>query len=364
MKLLTLFGGGKMKEIVIGSRKISKNKFEKPYIIAEIGVNHEGSIDKAKFMIEEAKKAGADAVKFQSYKAEKLASKNSPAYWDLNKESTNSQYELFKKHDKFGEKEFIELAHYSERVKIDFLSTPFDEEAVDFLEPLVPAYKIASADITNVPFLRYVASKKKPIILSTGASKVSEIWNAIEILEKAGNNQIALLHCVLNYPTEYNNANLGMIKDMKEKFNDYIIGYSDHTLPNKIEDVIITSWILGAQIIEKHFTFDKSLPGNDHYHSMDSVDLKKVTQKINDILEIYGKDKKSYIESENIARKNARRSIVAKKDIKEGELFNNENLTTKRPALGIPALYYDELIGRKARRFIEEDEIINYGDFE
>ena len=155
-----------MKEIMIGSRKISKNKFEKPYIIAEIGVNHEGNIDKAKFMIEEAKKAGADAVKFQSYKAEKLASKNSPAYWDLNKESTNSQYELFKKHDKFGEKEFIELAHYSERVGIDFLSTPFDEEAVDFLEPLVPAFKIATADITNVPFLRYVASKKKPIILS------------------------------------------------------------------------------------------------------------------------------------------------------------------------------------------------------
>lgn len=353
-----------MKEIIIGRKIISKDRFEKPYIIAEIGVNHEGSMGKAIFMIEEAKNSGADAVKFQSYKAEKLASKNSPAYWDLTKESTKTQYDLFKKHDKFGEKEFKELADYAKKVGIDFLSTPFDEGAVDFLEPLVPAYKIASADITNVPFLRYIAKKNKPIILSTGASTISEIWNGIDIIEKAGNTQIALLHCVLNYPTEYSNANLGMIKDMIEKFNDYIIGYSDHTLPNRIEDIIITSWLLGAQIIEKHFTFDKSLPGNDHYHSMDNVDLKKVVQKINDISEIYGKDKKNYLKVEMTARKNARRSIVAKRNIKEGELLSSQNLTTKRPASGVPAFYYDDILGRKAKRFIKEDEIIKYGDFE
>lgn len=353
-----------MREITIGSKTIIKDKFEKPYIIAEVGVNHEGSMEKAKFMIEEAKKGGADAVKFQSYKAEKLASKNSPAYWDLNEESTKSQFELFKKYDKFGEKEFIELAKYAKEVGIDFISTPFDIESVDFLDDLMPAYKIASADITNVPFLRHVASKNKPILLSTGASKISEIWNAIEILKDAGNNKIILLHCVLNYPTKYENANLGMIKDMKEKFKDYIIGYSDHTLPERIEDIFLTSWFLGAQVIEKHFTFDKTLPGNDHYHAMDGNDLKKVTNKINDIIQVYGKDEKKFLETEKISRKNARRSIVAKVDIKQGEILSEDKLITKRPAKGISAFYYDDVVGRKAKRDIKEDEILNFGDFE
>lgn len=353
-----------MREITIGSKTITKDKFEKPYIIAEVGVNHEGSMEKAKFMIEEAKRGGADAVKFQSYKAEKLASKNSPAYWDLNEESTKSQFELFKKYDKFGEKEFIELAKYAKEVGIDFISTPFDIESVDFLDELMPAYKIASADITNVPFLRHVASKNKPILLSTGASKISEIWNAIEILKDAGNNKIILLHCVLNYPTKYENANLGMIKDMKEKFKDYIIGYSDHTLPEKIEDIFLTSWLLGAQVIEKHFTFDKTLPGNDHYHAMDGNDLKKVTNKINDIIQVYGKDEKKFLETEKISRKNARRSIVAKVDIKQGEILSEDKLITKRPAKGISAFYYDDVVGRKAKRDIKEDEILNFGDFE
>lgn len=353
-----------MREITIGSKTITKDKFEKPYIIAEVGVNHEGSMEKAKFMIEEAKKGGADAVKFQSYKAEKLASKDSPAYWDLNEESTKSQFELFKKYDKFGEKEFIELAKYAKEVGIDFISTPFDIESVDFLDELMPAYKIASADITNVPFLRHVASKNKPILLSTGASKISEIWNAIEILKDAGNNKIILLHCVLNYPTKYENANLGMIKDMKEKFKDYIIGYSDHTLPERIEDIFLTSWFLGAQVIEKHFTFDKTLPGNDHYHAMDGNDLKKVTNKINDIIQVYGKDEKKFLETEKISRKNARRSIVAKVDIKQGEILSEDKLITKRPAKGISAFYYDDVVGRKAKRDIKEDEILNFGDFE
>lgn len=353
-----------MNQINIGNNKIQNNKIQKPYIIAEIGVNHEGDIEKAKLMIKQAKNGGADAVKFQTYKAETLASKDSPSYWDLNKEKTTSQYELFKKHDKFWKKEYIELAEYSKKIDIDFMSTPFDIESVDFLDELIPAYKIASADITNIPFLRYIAKKNKPIILSTGASKISEIWNAIETIENEGNKEISLLHCVLNYPTKYENANLGMIKDMKEKFSNYIIGYSDHTLPDKIEDIFITSWLLGAQIIEKHFTFDKSLPGNDHYHSMNEEDLLKVTNKINDILKIYGKDKKGYLDTENISRQNARRSIVAKKDIKEGEILSEDKLITKRPAKGVSAIYYDDIIGKKAKRNISEDEILKFGDFE
>ena len=191
-----------------------------PYIIAEIGVNHEGDFEKAKKLIYEAKEGGADAAKFQSYKASTLASKNSPSYWDTNKEKTKSQYELFKKFDSFNEKEYVALAEFCNSIDISFLSTPFDNESIDYLYPLVPFYKIASADITNVPFLRKVAKKNKPIILSTGASNLDEINFAIKTIKDCKNNEIGLLHCILNYPTNNIDANLSMITSLKEKYPD------------------------------------------------------------------------------------------------------------------------------------------------
>ena len=350
--------------IKIGRRYLDTDQpFEKPYIIAEAGVNHEGDLEKAKLMINQAAHAGADAIKFQTYKAEKLASKYSPSYWDTSKEPTKSQYELFKKYDKFWKNEYEMLADYAREKNIDFLSTPFDFESADFLEPLVPAYKIASADITNIPFLRYIAKKGKPILLSTGASTISEIWRAVEVIKSEGNNQIVLLHCVLNYPTTYENANLAMIYDMKRKFPDFVIGYSDHTLPEKIEDVLITAWLLGAQVIEKHFTFDKTLPGNDHYHSMDELDLKKLVDKIGFIRKILGRAEKHYLDSEVISRKNARRSIVAARRIPKGKIIDESDITIKRPGIGVPPEFYDVVIGSTATRDIQEDEILKFGDF-
>lgn len=349
-----------MREIKIGSRIISRDIFQKPYIIAEIGVNHENDIEKAKLMIKQAKEGGADAVKFQMYKAENLAAIDAPAYWDLSKEKTRSQRELFKKYDKLTQEDYKELFEYCKKLNIDFLCTPFDIDAVDFLDKFVPAFKIASADITNVPLLRKVAKKNKPILLSTGASTISEIWHAIEIIEAEGNNQICLLHCVLNYPTEYKYANIGAISDMIKIFSDYIIGYSDHTLTDRIVDVFVTSWLLGAKIIEKHFTFDKTLPGNDHYHAMDINDLKNVTNKITQIIEIYGEGKKILMPGEEKAREYARRRIVSSCKIKKGDKFSEINITVKRASRGIPSIFYDFIVGKKATKDINEDEIIEW----
>ncbi|GAB6190219.1 N-acetylneuraminate synthase family protein [Marinitoga arctica] len=350
--------------IKIGKRILYKTKpFDKPYIIAEAGVNHEGDIEKAKLMIKQAAEAGADAIKFQTYKAEKLASKYSPSYWDTTKENTKNQYELFKKYDKFWKNEYELLAEYSEKCGIDFMSTPFDFESADFLDPLIPAYKIASADITNIPFLKYIAKKEKPILLSTGASSISEIWKAVETIKNEGNDNIILLHCVLNYPTNLENANIGMIKDMNEKFPDYIIGYSDHTLPNGMKDVLTAAWLMGAQVIEKHFTFDKSLPGNDHYHAMDKTDLKQFVEHISNLQKIIGKTKKDYLESEIPARNNARRSLIAAKFIPKGKVITKEDIDIKRPGIGVPPELYDKVIGSISTRDINEDEIIYFGDF-
>jgi len=204
-------------------------------------------------MIEEAKKAGADAVKFQTYKAEKLAVMDSPAYWDRAKEKTDTQYRLFKKYDKFGDKEFLLLADHCTKNDIIFLSTPFDFAAVDFIDKLVPFFKISSSDITNIPFIRYIALKRKPIILSTGASTLAKIDEAVGTIREAGNKKIALLHCILNYPTEYRNTNLNMIKHMKNIYSDLVMGYSDHTLPDKNMLVITTANLLGGADYRKPF---------------------------------------------------------------------------------------------------------------
>lgn len=331
-----------------------------PFLIAEIGVNHENDLYTAKKMIDEAKKAGADAVKFQSYKAEKLAVMDSPAYWDRAKEKTDSQYRLFKKYDKFGEKEFILLASYCEKKDIIFLSTPFDFEAVDFLDKLVPFFKISSSDITNIPFIRYIARKRKPIILSTGASTIAEIDEAVRTIREAGNNKIALLHCTLNYPTGYRNANLNMIKHMKNIFSDLVVGYSDHTLPDESMLVLTMANLLGAQIIEKHFTLNKSLPGNDHYHSMDPDDIRIFMDNLALITEISGEYYKEPLASEKVSRKNARRSLVASTPIRRSQIITTKMLTMKRPGIGIPPKFFDQIVGRRAIRNIVEDEIITW----
>jgi len=349
--------------------KIGKNTLSpycKPYIIAEVGVNHEGNIKKAMLMIDQAKQSGASAVKFQSYKADTLASKNSPSYWDLTKEKTNSQYLLFKKYDQFNVKDYLTLANYCKKRKIDFMSTPFDNSSVDFLNPLVNTYKVASADITNFPLLKKIASKKKPIILSTGASSKKEINATIKYLNKNGviNKNIILLHCILNYPTQNVNANLMMIVDLIKSYPKHIIGYSDHTLPNENMTSTTLAYSLGAVVIEKHFTFNKKLPGNDHYHSMDSNDLKEMSKSIEDVRILLGKNKyKKAISSEKIAIRNARRSIFYNEDLKKGNIISAKTIVPKRPGNGISPVEFNKIIGKRLKRDVKEDQQVKWSDF-
>ena len=334
---------------------------QQPYIVAEAGVNHEGSMEIAKRLIDEAKEGGANAIKFQTYKAGTLASKDSPSYWDTTKEPTTSQFKLFKKHDKFWKKEFVELKKYCDKVGIEFMSTPFDIESATFLNDLMDVFKISSSDITNKPFIEYMCQFGKPIILSTGASYTYEIQEAVSWIEKY-NNPLALLHCVLNYPTQDKNAQLGMIKGLKEKFPGKIIGYSDHTLPNDMKVCEIAT-ILGAVIIEKHFTHDKSLPGNDHYHAMDKNDLTQFRRKLRITFEILGDFDVHSTQSQEISRRNARRSLIAAKDIPKGKIVEKEDLTFKRPAFGISPRNIDEVIGMKAKVDIIEDSVLKWQMF-
>lgn len=339
--------------------KIGTNEeVKRPYLIAEAGVNHEGSMETAKRLIDEANEGGADAIKFQTYKAETIASKNSPAYWDTEEEPTESQYKLFKKHDKFWKNEFVELKKYCDKTGIEFLSTPFDVEAADFLNELMPVFKISSSDLTNKPFIEYIARFNKPIILSTGASYLYEIEEAVSWIEDKSVNY-ALLHCVLNYPTEDKNANLGMIKGLKDKFPAIPVGYSDHTLPKDMK-VLEMATLLGASIIEKHFTHDKTLPGNDHYHAMDVEDLKLFNRNLDRVLSIMGDEKVSALKSEKKSRENARRSLVAKREIPKGKAIEYEDLTWKRPASGISPKFINEVIGQCAVETINTDEILSW----
>lgn len=340
---------------------IEVNRLSRPYIIAEIGVNHEGSLQSAKQMIELAKEGGANAAKFQSYKAHLIASKNSPSYWDLNKEGTTSQYHLFQKYDSFNEADYQELASHCKIVGIDFISTPFDLNAVSFLDPLVPFFKIASADITNIPLLRRVARTKKPIVLSTGAANLDEIGRAVKELEAYGCNDLALLHCILNYPTQNSCAHLRMIKGLSDTFPGKVIGYSDHTLPNESMDALVAAFLMGAVIIEKHFTDDKSKPGNDHYHSMDVGDLRRFVDKITVLIELLGDEEiKTPIANEEISRKNARRSIFLSKNVLKGQKLTESDLICKRPGVGISPLSWDELIGSTVTQDLPEDAALTW----
>ena len=340
-------------------------------LIAEIGVNYYdiakkmniSLMDAARLMVKEAKDAGIHAVKFQTYKADTLAAKNSPYYWNINEEPTTSQYELFKKFDTFGYQEYKELNKYCEELDIEFLSTAFDFESADYLDELMQVYKISSSDLSNLPFMEYQAKKNKPIILSIGASNEDEIDRAVETIRKHNDKPITLLHCVLEYPTPDEHANLNKIFTLKEKYKnnkDIIIGYSDHTKPDKDYDIIKTAYSLGAVVVEKHYTLDKTLQGNDHYHAMDPQDAKKMLEGIEFVKKIRGSYELKALESESKARSNARRSIVSQGSIKKGMTITEEMLTFKRPGVGISPAEIDKVIGSVAKQDIEDDTIILY----
>jgi sialic acid synthase SpsE len=352
-------------EMIIGNHVIRKGG--DPFIIAEIGVNYYDIAAKeklpllaaAKLMIAKAKEGGAHAVKFQSYKAETLAARCSPAYWDTNKETVTNQYDLFKKYDLFGEKEYSELNDLSRAIGIVFMSTPFDLTSADYLDRMVDVFKISSSDITNLPFITHVAKKGKPIFLSTGASTDEEIAEAITAIEREKNDQIVLLHCVLNYPVLDEDANLIRIQFLQQAFPGHLIGYSDHTLPDKNMRVLLAAVIMGACVIEKHFTLDKTLPGNDHYHALDASDLVTLNENIRFFRTVRG-NTSSFMPAEMNSRKYARRSIVAKVRIPEGTLITPGMIECKRPGTGIAPKEFDQIVGKKAISDIAEDELLSW----
>lgn len=347
---------------IICNHPVPCDRILPPYVIAEAGVNHEGSMDIARRLIDEAAEGGAHAIKFQTYKAATLASKHSPAYWDTSKEPTLSQFELFQKHDSFWKKEFEALKQHCDTAGIAFLSTPFDVTSAMFLNDLMDVFKISSSDLTNRPFIEYLCHFGKPIMLSTGASSLAEIAEAVSWIETKG-NPLALLHCVLNYPTADENAALGMIPALIRHFPQHVIGYSDHTLPQDMK-ILEVATLLGARILEKHFSHDKTLPGNDHYHAMDYKDLQCFHATLQRTLSMIGEMRIVALPSEEPARQNARRSLVANRDIPVGKVIDKEDLTWKRPAGGISPRDYFNVLGKKARFAIEEDTVLQWTHLE
>ncbi len=339
-----------------------------PYIIAEMGVNFYDTaremnispLEAAKLYIQKAKEAGVDAAKFQSYKAETIASKNSPSYWDLTKEPTTSQYELFKKLDGFNREDYEELYKYCKEIGIDFMSTPFDYNSADYLNDFVDIYKISSSDITNIPFLKHIARKGKPIYLSVGASYLSEVDEAVRAIKEEGNDQICLLHCVLSYPTKNEDANLNIITTLKRIYPDIPIGFSDHTLPDECMTILTTAYLLGADVIEKHFTLDKTLQGNDHYHAGDPEDFAKAVNNFKLIQTILGQKEKTVLDCEQIPRREARRSLVLTHDMKKGEVLTEKDLIAKRPGTGISPKYQNIVLGRTLKEDLKEDDILSW----
>lgn len=337
-------------------------------LIAEVGVNYYdiaiqrgiSNMEAAKLMCYEAYDAGAAAVKFQSYKADALAAKDSPSYWDTSEEPTTSQRELFAKYDSFGEDEYRELAYYCAGIGIEFCSTAFDFESADYLEPLMNVYKISSSDLTNIPFIEYQAAKGKPVIMSVGAADLAEMREAVEAVRRVSTEPLVLMHCVLEYPTPYRDANLMRIRTLAEEFPDTYIGYSDHCKPDACADVIKTAYALGAHVVEKHFTLDKSLPGNDHYHAMDPRDARRIVEGVSFVEELLGTAGLGYSATEQAARLNARRSIVSACDISAGTTITREMLTFKRPGTGISPSRIDEVVGKVAVTEISEDTIVDY----
>ncbi|EGB5535750.1 N-acetylneuraminate synthase [Campylobacter upsaliensis] len=330
---------------------------KKVLIIAEAGVNHNGDINLAKKLIEQAAKAGADVVKFQTFKANSCVSVSAKkAKYQLETTAKEeSQLEMIKKLELSYESHF-ELMKHCKKHGIAFLSTPFDLESVEFLRGLdLPYFKIPSGEITNFPYLKAVAKCKKKVLLSTGMANLGEIEAALTILRKNGTRNITLLHCNTEYPTPFEDVNLNALKTLKEAFK-LEVGYSDHT-----EGIVASlgAVALGAVVIEKHFTLDKTMEGPDHRASLEFEELRALCKGIRELEKALGSGIKKASKSEAKNKIIARKSLVAKREIQKGEKFSIENLTTKRPGSGISAMRYEEYLGKRALKTYKKDELIN-----
>ena len=328
------------------------------FIIAEAGVNHNGDINLAKKLIEAAKDAGVDAVKFQTFKAENAVTKNVEKA-EYQKETTGteeSQYDMLKKLE-LTEYDFKELADYAKDKDILFISSPFDKESVDLLDEIgVPVYKVASGEITNFPLLKYIAEKGKPIILSTGMATLGEIEDALRVIKEMGVDDVVLLHCVTSYPAKMEDVNLRVLETLRHAFK-LPVGFSDHTLGTTVPIAAIS---LGAVVIEKHFTLDKNLPGPDHKASLEPDELEEMVVAIRDVEKALGDGIKRPTKEEEEIKKVVRRSVVAKIDIPKGTTIAEDMLDVKRPGTGIAPKYIDIIVGKKAKENIKKDEIVTW----
>lgn len=346
--------------------QFSDRCFLHPYFIAEVGVNHEGNFQRAVALCDQAKEGGADAVKFQTYKADKLAASHSPSYWDTTKEPAKSQRELFQRYDAFGEEDYRKLAKHCETIGIDFVSTPFDLECLDWLIPLMNVIKIASADITNFPLLQACASFNKPVVISVGAATDAEIEEAIQCLNTNGASEVIILHCVLNYPTPLERGHLFNIQRLKAKYDGTVVdvGYSDHVAPSECDnDQLIAALMLGVTVIEKHFTDDKTAPGNDHYHAVDMADLSHYSQRLRNLQSLWGGPINRMLDEQKDAIKFARRSLYYADDLSQGTLITADSMIAKRPGLGLPTKELPYLIGKTLKKSVCSDQIVEKEHF-
>lgn len=326
------------------------------FIIAEAGVNHNGSLDLAKQLVCVAKEAGVDAVKFQTFDTDSLVTKSAikAEYQVNNTGNRDSQYDMLKSLE-LSKQDYLELKALCRDLGIEFMSTPFDEGSITFLEELgVSRFKLPSGEITNYPYLVKLAMTQKPIVMSSGMATIEDIEAAIDVLKKNGTKDISLLHCTTEYPAPFDEINLNAMLTLKERFG-LKIGYSDHT---KGIEVPIAAVAMGAEIVEKHFTLDKSLEGPDHKASLEPDELFAMVKAIRNVESAIGDGEKKPSKSEAKNKAVARKSIVAHKRILKGEMFTENNLTTKRPGTGISPMLWNEVVGQIAKKTFEVDELI------
>jgi N-acetylneuraminate synthase len=332
---------------------MSNNKI---FIIAEAGVNHNGSFELAKRLVDKAVWAGADCIKFQTFNSKSLVSKNAKKaeYQKKTTDSNENQLEMLKKLELSKEK-FIELRDFCNQKGIIFLSTPFDLKSISFLSSIgVDTWKVPSGEITNYPFLKMIGQRKEKVIMSTGMSTIEEVRYAVGVLKKFGTTDITLLHCTTEYPAPYDSVNLKAMQSLQKEFG-FKVGYSDHTSGIEIP---VAAVAMGATVIEKHFTLDKNMEGPDHKASLEPEELRQMVLSIRNVEVALGNGIKqpSEVEKKNIAI--TRKSIVAACDIKQGDVFTEQNLTTKRPGNGISPMRWEEIMGTKAVRNFMADELI------
>ena len=351
----------KMQTIKVGSKIISKDS--PVFIIAEAGVNHNGRLDLALKLIDAAAEAGADAVKFQTFKAEQVTTTQGKIaeYQKRNLGKTASQIAMIRQLE-INENWYPQLIKCCKERGIIFMSTPHGHLAsADFLKKFdMAVYKIASGDLTNRPLLEHIARFGKPMIISTGMANLKEVRGAIGWIKKASNNKIIILHCTTNYPCPPHEVNLAAMQTVKRAFPDTLIGYSDHTEGHQVSVMAVA---LGACVIEKHLTLDKNLPGPDHQASSDPQEFKATVKAIRVIATIMGSPIKKPNKSEARIMKIARKSVVTVAPVKKGEKFTMTNLTIKRPGDGIPPKYFKNILGKRAKRNIPNDILINKKDF-